>query len=187
MYMLLCYNRRPTATPNVSLFRFIFFCPSFQCFATGFAPLLQFCKHHIFFNTVVDDFDNFGVDVRFDFSHSFNLGQDSFARIGTSTTSHAYFKFGRHCQGSGRRFGLCPKMCDAGIENPKKNVWLNKSINPLNKTFLLGRPKTHFLRKRQNPKKNVFILGQRLIEDFGLGPGTGTTWSPHKLNFEREQ
>ena len=95
--MLLCYNRRPTATPNVSLFRFIFFCPSFQCFATGFAPLLQFCKHHIFFNTVVDDFDNFGVDVRFDFSHSFNLGQDSFARIGTSTTSHAYFKFGaRH-------------------------------------------------------------------------------------------
>ena len=93
MYMLLCYNRRPTATPNVSLFRFIFFCPSFQCFATGFAPLLQFCKHHIFFNTVVDDFDNFSVDVRFDFSHSFNLGQDSFARIGTSTTSHAYFKF----------------------------------------------------------------------------------------------
>ena len=95
--MLLCYNRRPTATPNVSLFRFIFFCPSFQCFATGFAPLFQFCKHHIFFNTVVDDFDNFSVDVRFDFSHSFNLGQDSFARIGTSTTSHAYFKFGaRH-------------------------------------------------------------------------------------------
>lgn len=55
-------------------------------------------------------------------------------------------------------FGFCPKMCDAGIENPKKNVWLNKSINPLNRTFLLGkRPKTHFLRKRQNPKKNVFI------------------------------
>ena len=22
--------------------------------------------------------------------------------------------------------GLCPQMCDAGIENPKKNVWLNK-------------------------------------------------------------
>ena len=53
-------------------------------------------------------------------------------------------------------------MCDAGIENPKKNVWLNKSINPLNKTFLLGkRPKTHFLRKRQNPKKNVFIILDR--------------------------
>ena len=110
--MLLCYNRRPTATPNVSLFRFIFFCPSFQCFATGFAPLLQFCKHHIFFNTVVDDFDNFSVDVRFDFSHSFNLGQDSFARIGTSTTSHAYFKFGcaRHCQVyiGLRSFGVVP-------------------------------------------------------------------------------
>jgi hypothetical protein len=66
-------------------------------------------------------------------------------------------------------------MCDAGIENPKKNVWLNKSINPLNKTFLLGkRPKTHFLRKRQNPKKNVFILGHRLrkLENTGYSMGT---------------
>ena len=36
-------------------------------------------------------------------------------------------------------FALCPQMCDAGIENPKKNVWLNKSIYPLNKTFLLGK------------------------------------------------
>jgi hypothetical protein len=35
------------------------------------------------------------------------------------------------------RFGLCPKMSDAGIENPKKNVWLNESISPLNKAFLL--------------------------------------------------
>jgi len=50
-------------------------------------------------------------------------------------------------------------MCDAGIENQKKNVWLNKSIYPLNKTFLWGqKAKTHFLRKRQNPKKNVFIF-----------------------------
>jgi hypothetical protein len=36
-------------------------------------------------------------------------------------------------------FGLCPKTRNAGIENPKKNVWLNKSIYPLNKTFLLGK------------------------------------------------
>ena len=56
------------------------------------------------------------------------------------------------------RFAYCPKMCEAGIENPKKNVWLNKSIYPLNKTFLLGqKAKNTFLRKRQNPKKNVFI------------------------------
>jgi len=58
--------------------------------------------------------------------------------------------------------GLCPQMCDAGIENPKKNVWLNKSINPLNKTFLLGKKAINtFFTKRQNPKKNVFICGQR--------------------------
>ena len=54
---------------------------------------------------------------------------------------------------------LCPQMCDAGIENPKKNVWLNKSIYPLNKTLLLGKKvKNTFLLKRQNPKKNVFTL-----------------------------
>jgi hypothetical protein len=39
--------------------------------------------------------------------------------------------------GWGLGLALCPKMCDAGIENPKKNVWLNKSISPLNKAFLL--------------------------------------------------
>jgi hypothetical protein len=40
-------------------------------------------------------------------------------------------------------------MCDPGI-HPKKNVWFNESIYPLNKTFLLGKkPKIHFLRKRQ--------------------------------------
>jgi hypothetical protein len=46
-----------------------------------------------------------------------------------------------------------PKMNDAGIENPKKNVWLNKSIYPLNKTFLLGKKaKNTFFTQEAKPK-----------------------------------
>jgi hypothetical protein len=50
-------------------------------------------------------------------------------------------------------------MCDAGIENPKKNVWLNKSIYPLNKTFLLGqKAKNTFFTQEAKPKKKCFHL-----------------------------
>jgi hypothetical protein len=39
-------------------------------------------------------------------------------------------------------------MCDAaqaaGIENPKKNVWLNQSISPLNKAFLLKKSQKNY-------------------------------------------
>jgi hypothetical protein len=50
-------------------------------------------------------------------------------------------------------------MCDAGIENPKKNVWLNKSIFPLNKTFLLGqKAKNTFFTQEAKPKKKCFHL-----------------------------
>jgi hypothetical protein len=48
-------------------------------------------------------------------------------------------------------------MCDAGIENPKKNVWLNKSIYPLNKTFLLGqKAKNTFFTQEAKSKKKCF-------------------------------
>jgi hypothetical protein len=44
-------------------------------------------------------------------------------------------------------------MNDAGIENPKKNVWLNESIYPLNKTFLLGKKaKNTFFTQEAKPK-----------------------------------
>jgi hypothetical protein len=47
-------------------------------------------------------------------------------------------------------------MNDAGIENPKKNVWLNKSIYPLNKTFLLGKKaKNTFFTQEAKPKKKL--------------------------------
>jgi len=56
-----------------------------------------------------------------------------------------------------KSLALCPKMCDAGIENPKKNVWLNKSIYPLNKTFLLGKKaKNTFFTQEAKPKKKCF-------------------------------
>ena len=49
---------------------------------------------------------------------------------------------------------FCPKTRNAGIENPKKNVWLNKSIYPLNKTFLLGKKaKNTFFTQEAKPKK----------------------------------
>ena len=51
-------------------------------------------------------------------------------------------------------------MCEAGIENPKKNVWLNKSIYPLNKTFLLGKKaKNTFFTQEAKPKKKCFHFG----------------------------
>ena len=61
-------------------------------------------------------------------------------------------------------------MCEAGIENPKKNVWLNKSIYPLNKTFLLGKKaKNTFFTQEAKPKKKLFIFGHKLT----TVPGTG--------------
>ena len=56
-------------------------------------------------------------------------------------------------------------MCDAGIENPKKNVWLNKSIYPLNKTFLLGKKaKNTFFTQEAKPKKKCFHFGTQGYE-----------------------
>jgi hypothetical protein len=55
-------------------------------------------------------------------------------------------------------------MCDAGIQNPKKNVWLNKSISPLNKAFLLKKSQkneTFFLKHifyaRGKTQKKIFF------------------------------
>ena len=81
----------------------------------------------------------------------------------------------------GMMLGLCPKMCDAGIENPQKNVWLNKSINPLNKTFLLGKKaKNTFFTQEAKPKKNVFILEQMAY--FFLNPNQ----NPNRQNCQNE-
>ena len=57
-------------------------------------------------------------------------------------------------------------MNDAGIENPKKNVWLNKSIYPLNKTFLLGKKaKNTFFTQEAKPKKKCLRKTRQI---FGL-------------------
>ena len=71
---------------------------------------------------------------------------------------------------------VCPQMCEAGIENPKKNVWLNKSIYPLNKTFLLGKKaKNTFFTQEAKPKKKCFHFRKNAMpkkelasEDFEL-------------------
>ena len=48
------------------------------------------------------------------------------------------------------------QMCE-GLKNPQKNVWLNRSIHHLNKTFLLiKKPKNLILRKK---RQNLSVFG----------------------------
>ena len=55
-------------------------------------------------------------------------------------------------------------MTRLGLKNPKKNVWLNESIYPLNKTLLLEKSLKIEYFKRQTKKKRTLLARVLLAE-----------------------